>query len=132
MALTASGISVYAGGSFASTGTFPHSGIAGFIPPELVSVPLPAPAPIELAFTRLSPNPTAGRTRIEYAIPVAGHVRLGVYDVQGRLLSRPIDEIRSAGHHVVAWEPGSRSSGLYFLRLEYGGRRVTRNLVLIR
>ena len=34
------------------------------------------------------PNPFNGRTQLEFVIPVAGPVRLGVYDLRGRLVGK--------------------------------------------
>ena len=58
-------------------------------------------------------------------------MRLGVYDVRGRLIARPVDELRPAGDYVAVWEPGPRSSGLYSLRLEFEGQSVSKRVILI-
>ena len=96
-----------------------------------VDVPAAPPLP-EPSIAFLGPNPTSGPTRIGYALPGGGHVRLTVCDLQGRLVARPVDGWRPAGDHQAIWEPGLYGSGLYFLRLEYAGRSVTRRLALIR
>ena len=130
-ALDVSGSNVYAGGSFSTIAGLPHSGLACFFPSELVDVPA-SPRVGDLTFTRLSPNPTRGRARISYSLSQSGHVRLSVYDVQGRLIARPVDEVRPAGNHLTIWEPGSRGLGLYIVRLEYAGRSLAKRLVVIR
>ena len=66
-----------------------------------------------------------------------GHVRLEIYDVTGRLVSRLVDEAMPAGRHDVAWdgrdEKGSAvASGVYFSRLSFGGESLTGRLTLLR
>jgi hypothetical protein len=130
-ALAVTPSTVYAGGWFSSVSGLPQSSLVGIGLSALVDVPGSSPL-AELRFTRLSPNPTSGTTRIGYALPRGGHVRLSVCDLQGRLIARPVDELRPAGDDVAIWEPDPWGSGLYFLRLEYAGRSLTRRLVLIR
>ena len=75
------------------------------------------------------PNPFTRSTTIRFRLPAAGPVRLGVYDLFGRLVSRLLDETRPAGEHAVAWQPGSVPSGVYYVRLECGGHTVTKRCV---
>jgi hypothetical protein len=75
------------------------------------------------------PNPFTRSTSIRFRLPAAGPVRLGVYDLAGRLVSRLLDEARPAGEHAVAWQPGSVPSGVYYVRLESGGHTATKRCV---
>ena len=75
------------------------------------------------------PNPFTRATTIRFRLPAAGPVRLDVYDLAGRLVSRLLDETRPAGEHAVAWQPGRASSGVYYVRLESGGHTVTKRCV---
>ncbi|MFN0151091.1 MAG: M36 family metallopeptidase [bacterium] len=90
-----------------------------------------------LAIAAPEPNPFATETRIRFAIPRAGRVRLAAYDAQGRVVAGLIDEARPAGASAFAWRAraadGSRvHPGVYFLRLEAGGDVATRKLVVVR
>ena len=78
------------------------------------------------------PNPFTRSTTVRFRLPAAGPVRLGVYDLAGRLMSRLLDETRPAGEHAVVWQPGSVPSGVYYLRLESGGQIVTKRCVKVR
>jgi len=80
-------------------------------------------------------NPLHGRSRIAFTTP-GGRVSIAVYDVSGRRVSTLFDAVASPGTHAVEWDrrdsAGRRAaSGVYFCRLECGGRAVGRKLVLL-
>jgi len=75
-----------------------------------------------LALLGAWPNPVQARTQIVYTLPGALTVRLSVYDVSGRLVSRLVNERQSAGRHTAAWDTRELSGGTYFYRLEAGGQ----------
>jgi hypothetical protein len=77
------------------------------------------------------PNPFNPTTVIAWQQPVAGHVRLVMYDLQGREVETLVDDSRNAGTHSVRWNASGRASGVYFYRLVVGETRETRRLVLI-
>jgi uncharacterized protein (DUF1501 family) len=63
------------------------------------------------------PNPVAGVTRFEYALPFASRVRLTVLDAQGRAVSS-MEEMQSAGAYSVQFDASSLAPGAYHYRLE--------------
>lgn len=94
-------------------------------------------APAATAIARVRPNPFNPRTRIDYTLAQAGHVRLAVYDLRGRRLAVLVDAVRPAGRHEVSWDArtgGGRplASGVYLARLETAGTTSTRKLMLVR
>lgn len=85
----------------------------------------------------VSPNPMSREGRFSFAIPAPGPVRLAVYDVRGRLVRTLEDEIRPAGRYEVFFNGrdargASLASGVYFLRLEAGGRVATQRMTIVR
>lgn len=101
---------------------------------SLVSAPPSAPS---LRFHPNVPNPFRTSTVIRYELPEPGAVRLGVFDVQGRLVRwlRP-DAAQPSGLHRAPWDGRdmqgrSVAPGVYFCRLEAGGHSVTRRMVLL-
>ena len=66
------------------------------------------------------PNPAFAAGRIHFRVPEAGHVRVTVYDLAGRLVERPVDGRLDEGDHVVStgWAEGA---GVYWVRLEAAG-----------
>jgi flagellar hook assembly protein FlgD len=68
---------------------------------------------------RCRPNPFRGRTAIKYQFPVAGQVRLRVYDISGRCVRTLQDGFQKPGVYTVHWngqdDVGRRvSNGVYF------------------
>jgi len=84
-----------------------------------------------------SENPFTQGVELRYRLPVAGHARLTVYDVQGRLVVTLVSAIQTPGWHTARWDGrNSRErrvlSGPYFVRLEVPGSEVARKVMLCR
>ncbi len=97
-----------------------------------------AGAAIEAPTLRVFPNPGIGSRTITYSLPHAGPVHLGLYDAQGRLVER-LNVPGRAGTHSIAWSPltdgaGARRShaGVRFVRLDFGGEVLTKEILQIR
>jgi C1A family cysteine protease len=93
--------------------------------------------PAATAIAQVRPNPFNPRTRIDYTLAQAGHVRLAVYDLRGRRLAVLVDGARPAGRHEVSWDARTGggqplASGVYLARLEAAGTTSTRKLMLVR
>jgi hypothetical protein len=83
------------------------------------------------------PNPFNPTTRIRFAVPEPGRVRLSVYDTEGRMVRALLDAELPAGRHVTEWEghdaSGQRvASGVYFYRLTAGKFTDTRRMVMLK
>jgi hypothetical protein len=98
----------------------------GFVPP-VVDVP-PASGPALSATAR--PNPLRLRTTIDYTVPSAGRVSLGVFDVHGRRLATLVDGVMPAGRHSVEWSAPRGRNGLYFCRLQAAGEMRVEKLIV--
>jgi hypothetical protein len=97
----------------------------------------PGTSALALRLWPAMPNPFGAQTTIRFALPAREPVRLGVYDLQGRLVSELLNEMAEPGQHVVTWDgrdQGGRraSSGIYFYRLELPLRVKTQKMVLAR
>jgi hypothetical protein len=83
------------------------------------------------------PNPFNPSTSIRFTLPEAGDVALVVFDAAGHRVVTLMDGPAPAGMSRVTWNgadgSGLRvSSGVYFCRLETGGRVFTRKLVMLK
>jgi hypothetical protein len=84
------------------------------------------------------PNPSDGAMRIFYSVPAPGaRIVLEVYDVAGRCVKRLVAGQMNGGSHQVIWHGDDESgrpvgAGVYFYRLQVGGRSATRRAVLLR
>ena len=89
----------------------------------------PAAAPArELAVLR---NPSRRGAELRFAIPADERVRVTILDVSGRRIATLADAAFPAGRHHLRWDPSSGAPGVYFARLEAGGRTVTRRMVVL-
>jgi hypothetical protein len=84
-----------------------------------------------------APNPFNPGTTIRFDLNYAGHARIAIYDVQGRLVAEPLDTNLPAGPNEVFWSgndaQGRRvASGIYFCELETAGHSYSRRMVLAR
>ena len=83
------------------------------------------------------PNPARAATVISYVIAERTHVSLDVYDVQGRLVRRLVDEIRPEGRHNVMWNGRTAEGrllpgGVYFTRFSAAGHKESGKITLMR
>jgi subtilisin family serine protease len=88
----------------------------------------------EFALKGAAPNPTPGRTLIEYAVPRASNVRVAMYDLQGREVAVLADGPHAVGRYQVTWtgevDGGPAAAGVYFLRMKAPGVSQTRRVVV--
>lgn len=87
---------------------------------------------LEFALGTASPNPTRGASRVSYALPRPTRVRITLLDVQGRERARLIDGQRPAGAHEAELDARDLAPGLYWLRMQAGGRDLRTKLVIAR
>lgn len=66
----------------------------------------------------VGPNPVDGRANIRYEVPSNGWIKLSVFDIPGREVSRLLNGYRSAGTYNREWDRGQLANGVYVLRLE--------------
>jgi len=82
----------------------------------------------ELAF-RVGPNPVCGQTAVNFALPRAARVSLGIYSPSGRLVENLLSGKVSAGNYARTWTPGC-PTGVYLCRLAVDNQEFTRKLVV--
>jgi len=73
--------------------------------------------PVEFALLPNSPNPFGHGTTLRFALPKEGHVKLSIFDLQGRCVATVLDEIRQPGTHAVQYRNARLSAGRYEVRL---------------
>ncbi len=70
----------------------------------------------------VQPNPGHGERTLAFVLPAAGHVTLGIYDLDGRRVATPFAGMAAAGTHQVVWDAKVNgtplNSGVYFARLK--------------
>jgi hypothetical protein len=125
--LAASGNAIYAGGGFSRAGGLPCAGLAGF------SIPTPPPSPpVSRLAMAITPNPARADALARLALPTSGAVSLEVHDLQGRRVATILhNELRTAGIHEIPIRTSGWPTGVYFCRLEVGGVKATRKMVVV-
>jgi len=78
------------------------------------------------------PNPFNAVTTITFALPSESDVKLGVFDITGRLVATVAEGMHGAGEHAVTFDAAALPSGIYVYRLEINGIAQSRKLVLIK
>ncbi len=72
------------------------------------------------------PNPFNATTTIEFSLPKASHVKLGIYNLQGQCINVLADQQMPAGRYRYHWngtdmKGGAVTSGIYFYNLGADG-----------
>jgi hypothetical protein len=75
------------------------------------------------------PNPSSGTSTIEFTLPNDSHVELGLFDAAGRQVCVLANATYSAGPHKVM--VSSLRPGMYVCLMDAGGRRSSRQLVIV-
>ena len=95
-----------------------------------ISIQVAAPTTFEVF--QNYPNPFNPATSIHFQIPQAGKVVLKVFDILGKEIATLKNQEMEAGGHVAEWNAQSVSSGMYFYRLEYGGKVVVKKMLFMK
>ncbi|RQV99417.1 MAG: T9SS C-terminal target domain-containing protein, partial [Calditrichaeota bacterium] len=84
------------------------------------------------------PNPFNSTTQIEYHCPVAGNVKVTIYNALGEIVRNLVDEWQNAGTNKVFWNGMDNNgqavaSGIYYYRLQAGDNHMeTKKMLLLR
>ena len=98
----------------------------------------PAELPKAYGLAQNFPNPFNPSTRIQFALPKKGHVRLKIYNVAGQLVRTLQDGVMDAGHHELTWDGSNNlganvASGVYFYKINAGDNYENmKKMVLLR
>lgn len=82
------------------------------------------------------PNPTRDEVVLPFELSGPAHVRLSVFDLQGRLVRRVLDRDLGPGAHVERWDGRSDAGspvigGIYFARIDASGVELARPFVVL-
>lgn len=88
--------------------------------------------PSEYALHPIYPNPFNSRAVISFDIPEAGNIKLSLFDLQGRLVAKLIDDYAVAGKRTAAIEAEAMPSGNYIVRFDAGGKQYCQRIALIK
>jgi hypothetical protein len=86
----------------------------------------------EFALFEPYPNPFNADANLSFSLAEAGEISLVVYDIQGRVVERIVEGWMPEGSYQVKFNGAELSSGVYFARLEAGGRYQSCKLLLLK
>ena len=82
-------------------------------------------------------NPFTSSVAVRFEMPDAAHVRIAVYDVEGRLVTVLEDAVRGTGSHRTVWNLNNTSgspvpSGVYFIRCAAAGLSGVEKVIVLK
>jgi len=110
----------------------PLSYVAYFDRSDWTDVKEGAPRGFNAHFVSLVPNPSKGITKLSYAVKKAGHVKISVYDINGRLVSNVINTTTPAGIYSLNLNNQNLASGIYFVRVETPDGIAAKTMTIVR
>ena len=90
----------------------------------------PTLTPNSFALEQNYPNPFNPSTTINFSLPLRAHTTLRVYNLLGQEVVTLVDGPLGAGPHAVSLDASHLPSGVYFYRLVFADRALTRRMVL--
>jgi flagellar hook assembly protein FlgD len=83
------------------------------------------------------PNPFNPETQITYALPLATHVKLVLYNVLGQKVKTLVDEEQTAGYKTMQWDgrdenENELASGIYFYHLQAGDYNEVKKMIMMK
>ena len=93
--------------------------------------------PTRVSLRQNYPNPFNAESRIGFALPVAGEVRLDVFNVLGRRVRTLLRRRLAAGEHEVVFDGTDASgaqlaTGVYLYRVWTPSAQATRKMILVK
>ncbi|MCB1047697.1 MAG: T9SS type A sorting domain-containing protein [Calditrichaeota bacterium] len=78
------------------------------------------------------PNPFNPSTQLRFSLDHTAQVELTVFNLQGEMVARPLNDLVAGGEHSVLFDASQLPSGCYVYRLESEGRQQTRKMLLLK
>ncbi len=101
--------------------------------PPVEPSPGGAPAqPAKFALEQNVPNPFNPTTTIRFSLESLSQVELTLYSLTGERITSIASGVYQAGQHAVTFNASDLPSGVYFYRLEVGGRSLQKKMLLIK
>lgn len=88
--------------------------------------------PTEMVLHDNYPNPFQSSTTIGYELSRQGHVKVAVYDVQGREVRVLVDGFQQAGRKTVTIDADNLPSGTYLYQLDFEDWSTTKKMLVVR
>jgi hypothetical protein len=101
-------------------------------PPLQFSLSQSYPNPVFLSETTVANSAESGLASVRFTLPKESAITLVLYDLNGREIKKLLEGRLAAGAHTVSFMAKDLPSGVYFYRLQAGGRQAMRKLIVVR
>ena len=93
--------------------------------------------PREFGLEQNYPNPFNTNTIIRFVVPEKELVSLNVFDIEGRLVAKLLDDLVDPGYHEIIWggmdhKGNPLSSGVYFYDLNTGDKNISKKMLFLK
>jgi len=88
--------------------------------------------PLEFYLSQNYPNPFKEKTIIKYCVAYKTRVQITVYNTEGEVIEKLIDEEKKSGTYELTWNAANLPSGVYFYRLQAGEFNSVRKMILLK
>ncbi|MCX6156851.1 MAG: M14 family zinc carboxypeptidase [Ignavibacteriae bacterium] len=88
--------------------------------------------PVKYELNQNYPNPFNPVTKINFALPKDGFVKITIFDLLGREVRTLVNESKTAGYYSVDFSGENLSSGFYFYKMESASYVETKKMMLIK
>ena len=78
------------------------------------------------------PNPFNPITNLSFSVPIESHIKIVIYDIQGRLVEEILNNSMEPGIHNVQWVANNYASGIYFVNMMSGDFSTTQKITLLK
>ena len=88
--------------------------------------------PIRFSLLRNYPNPFNNSTTFQFTIPSSGNVRIEVYNLLGRVVATPLNEMRGPGLNTAYFSGNALASGMYIYTINWEDRNKQSKFLLVK
>jgi hypothetical protein len=88
--------------------------------------------PTNFTLNQNYPNPFNPETKIQFDLPEDSYVRLDIFNLNGQVVAKLVDEALSAGLYTATFDAGSLPSGVYFYRITAGKFSDVKRMMLVK
>jgi photosystem II stability/assembly factor-like uncharacterized protein len=104
---------------------------------SIESEPVNSSTPASFELSQNYPNPFNPTTTIKYHIEKNGSTKLVIYDLLGRTVRTLVNNVQSAGWHMVVWDGTDEAkqavtTGTYFYRIENNEQSTTKKMIMLK
>lgn len=92
----------------------------------------PVYQPVEYELCQNYPNPFNPETRIDFRLDQKAHVKLTVFDINGRQVRQLVNQVLGIGKQSLVFDANGLPGGIYTYCLEVDGQSQVRKMVLVK